>query len=196
MSNLTAIRDDYIRRFRPRARAEAEHFARGPLADRIARAAQAVTSSGAKHKHQWRIPPATLATFAANLTRRRDEIMAANSFAQLFAILDAAKPAGVGELTVYDTAVRIGHGQNLQPDAVYLHAGTRKGAKRLNLGVRRSFIPHAEIPTDFAGLSAAEVEDVLCTYAPYLGANAKKFPSARCGTPGNGCGPDREPKCP
>ena len=38
---------------------------------------------------------------------------------------------GIGELTIYDTALRIGFYLDIYPDKVYLHAGTREGAKRL-----------------------------------------------------------------
>jgi hypothetical protein len=109
-----------------------------------------------------------------------EQIAAATSFAQLLSILDEAKPRGVGELTIYDTAVRIGYGQNLKPEVVYLHAGTRKGARRLQLDVRRPFIPHTEIPKELDGLSPAEIEDVLCTYARFLGTGAEKFPTLAC----------------
>jgi hypothetical protein len=47
---------------------------------------------------------------------------------------------GIGELTVYDIAVRIGAELNLAPAVVFLHAGTRIGAKALGLDVSQKFI--------------------------------------------------------
>lgn len=192
MSTLTAIRDDYIGRFRLWARAEAAHFAMGSPVERVQVAAVARKANGRKHKHQWRIAPALLEKFAGRLVARIREITAARSFADLLGVVDSAKVKGVGELTVYDTALRIGAGQRVEPEAVYLHAGTRKGAARLGWNVKRASIPHSEIPPELAGLSPAEIEDLLCSYAPYFGAGAKKFRPADCG--GNSpesCRPER-----
>ncbi|MSU49156.1 MAG: hypothetical protein EXS37_08755 [Opitutus sp.] len=192
MSTLTAIRDDYIFRFRPRARAEAAHFALGSPVERVRKAALARTASNRKHKHQWRIPPAVLEKFAARLITQLGEIARARSFAHLLAIVDAANLKGVSKLTVYDTAVRIGAGQRIEPDEVYLHADTRKGAARLGWNVRRPSIPLSEIPPALAGLSASEIEDLLCSYAGYFGPGAKKFLPTGCGGESPpGCEPER-----
>jgi len=190
MSLLSDIRDDYISRFRPRAKAEARHYAQGSDAERIQRAALAENSAGLKHKHQWRIPPAALAKFSTRLKERLFDITQAASFAELLAILESERIKGVAELTVYDTAIRIGRGQALEPKEVYLHAGTRKGAKRLGLNVKRPSIPRNEFLADFDGLSAAEIEDLLCTYAPYMGPNAEVFQRPGSCTPlPKGCSP-------
>lgn len=155
-------------------------------------AALARRADGRKHKHQWRIPPALLEKFAERLIARLDEIKRASSFAVLLAIVDATKLKGVSELTVYDTAVRIGAGQGLEPQEVYLHAGTRKGAARLGWNVRRRSIPPREIPADLVGLSPSEIEDLLCSYARYFGTGAKKFLLTDCGGEASlGCGPKR-----
>jgi hypothetical protein len=45
---------------------------------------------------------------------------------------------GIGTLTASDTALRIGGFLKLQPDRVYLHAGTKDGAKLFGLGDRTS----------------------------------------------------------
>lgn len=188
MNTLASIRDDYIRRFRSRAQAEAAHFAQGSLKERVQRAAQALTANGRKHKHQWRIPPTLLAKFAGRLIAQLSAIKAARSFGDLLAVVDAAKLKGVSHLTVYDTAVRIGAGQHIEPAEVYLHAGTRKGAACLGLNVRRASISPTEMPSELTGLSASEIEDLLCSYARYFGRNAERFFPTECdGTPPVGC---------
>jgi hypothetical protein len=65
----------------------------------------------------------------------RKAIGTANSFADLIGIVAsiAEGVSGLGELYIYDTALRIGAKSGLEPDMVYLHAGTRKGAKALGL---------------------------------------------------------------
>lgn len=175
VSLLSDIRDDYIRRVRPRVEAEAKHYAHGPAVERIRRAAVAEGPGGHKHKHQWRIPPTVLDKFAARLVARTKDITSARTFATLLAVIKSARIKGVAELTIYDTAVRIGKGQGLEPDAVYLHAGTRKGAKLLGLNVNRPSIPIDDFPPDLAGLAPAEIEDLLCSNARYFGPNARPY---------------------
>jgi hypothetical protein len=194
MSFLSQIRDDYIRRFRPRVRAEAGHWALGSQIERVRRAALARTFDGQKHRHQWRIPPAVLGRFSDRLVACLREITRARSFSELLAVLESARPKGVADLTVYDTAVRIGAGQGLEPEEIYLHAGTRKGAARLGWNVSRASIPRNEIPADLTGLSPAEIEDLLCIYARCFGPNANRFDRRSCRSVlPNGCMPADSP---
>jgi hypothetical protein len=62
----------------------------------------------------------------------------ARNFAELFEMIHTAVHPipGLGELYVYDTALRIGAKLNLLPDKAYLHAGTRSGARALGLDAR------------------------------------------------------------
>ena len=46
-------------------------------------------------------------------------------------IVEECKVKGFGELSIYDTAVRIGAHLRIEPDKVYLHAGAREGIKAL-----------------------------------------------------------------
>jgi hypothetical protein len=61
---------------------------------------------------------------------------------------------GIGELAVYDTALRIGARLGLEPAKVYLHAGTRAGAKALGLAYGGRTIELAELPADYGPLPA------------------------------------------
>ncbi len=75
----------------------------------------------------------------------------------------------VGELTVYDTALRIGAHFGLEPTRVYLHAGTRVGARVLDLDDRQSTIEMDELSAPMQRLLAREAEDLLCIYKGWLG---------------------------
>ncbi len=90
----------------------------------------------------------------------------AESFDELFEVIAATIGSipGIGELAVYDTALRVGARFGLEPTKVYLHAGTRKGVKALGLGQRRDTIEMAELPSDLRTLTAREAEDLLCIY--------------------------------
>jgi hypothetical protein len=192
MGTLAEIRDDYVRRFRAKARAEADHFSVGSLAQRVRAAAWARKANGRKHKHQWRIPNAFLTRFGERLVARLPAIGRVRSFAALLQVVESASFKGIGELTVYDTAVRIGSGQGMEPDCVYLHAGTRIGAARLGLDIRRDSIPMSEIPIGLAGLSPSEIEDLFCSYADCFGSASEKLSGRDCGsTLPAGCSPGR-----
>lgn len=93
-------------------------------------------------------------------------LSAADSFDELFDIVSTAIELidGIGELAVYDTALRIGARFDLQPTKVYLHAGTRTGARVLGLQHTRAYIDVAELPVELQVLSASEAEDALCIY--------------------------------
>jgi hypothetical protein len=71
----------------------------------------------------------------------------------------------VGELMVYDTALRIGAFLKLEPVSVYLHAGTKTGAKALGLTVSgKKNINVTDLPKEFRKLKPHEIEDCLCIY--------------------------------
>jgi hypothetical protein len=96
----------------------------------------------------------------------RLELRSASTFAEIHSIVgrEILDIHRVGELAVYDTALRIAAWRRLEPEVVYLHRGTRDGAKALGLDVRRSFIPIIELPAAFRSLRPYEIEDVLCLY--------------------------------
>jgi hypothetical protein len=103
---------------------------------------------------------------AESLAAQRKAIAAARSFPALLEIVEgaAARTKGVGALTCYDVAHRIGGYKGISPDAVYLHAGTLDGARALGLanGVRK--IAVSALPSPLNRLPPAQAEDLLCIY--------------------------------
>ena len=81
----------------------------------------------------------------------------------LYAIVDDAGIKGIRALTIYDTPIRIGAFVKLQPERVYLHAGTKEGAKALGFYSRET-LAVSELPKMFSRLTPAEIEDCLCIY--------------------------------
>jgi hypothetical protein len=100
----------------------------------------------------------------------------AQSFAELIVCIDAAVRSlrGIGELYVYDTALRLGAHLGLLPHKVYLHAGTRRGARALGLDHRAESVSLADLPAPLRGLRPHEIEDVLCIYKEWLRAPPSK----------------------
>ncbi|AZO77220.1 hypothetical protein B5U99_27555 [Bosea sp. Tri-54] len=91
----------------------------------------------------------------------------APTFEALHALVAAAlRPInGIGDLTIYDVATRIGAFLKLAPDAVYLHAGAAEGAKAL--GIRTAGgrpVPLDRFPAALRRLGAYHLENLLCTF--------------------------------
>ena len=129
-------------------------------------AALATDERGKRYSHQCRIPRRSLSGAKTVLVSSIPELKHCKSFHELHALLldRLRKIRGLGELYCYDTALRIGAFSGLSPELVYLHSGTRTGAKALGLNVSGSFIAPAQIPAAVRVLAPSEIEDFLCIY--------------------------------
>ena len=92
-------------------------------------------------------------------------------FEDLYIAVNAAisKCKGVGDLTVYDTALRIGYLLKVLPkDYVYLYAGGYEGYKRVtNLSApdyygKNDLVSLQSLDPEFLRLNAYEIEDFFC----------------------------------
>jgi len=178
---LEAIVRTYIRKIRPRAQAEIDWFAHQPSLDAaIEKAALAVNSRGKRYSHQRRLKKAALKQALRNLLDESGAMEQASDFDELFKVIGAAvKPVpGIGELYVYDTSLRIGSKLNLFPTRVYLHAGTRLGARALGLNDSAATLKLSALPKEFRTLEPHELEDVLCIFKDEL-KTASAVPGAR-----------------
>ena len=161
--SLADVVSDYWRDHRPRAEREFAYWANRAGQGRFIReAVLSKASNGKRHPHQRRIPAQVLQCAADTLARHG--IPACHSFRDLHrAVGDRIGDIhGIGELAVYDIACRIGASLGLAPEHVYLHAGTRKGARAL--GLRGTTVHKNDLPPEFHRLSPAEIEDCLCIY--------------------------------
>jgi hypothetical protein len=144
------------------------------------KAALAQRPDGKRFSHQRRIPGAALEASHRRLMNVISTLESAASFGELFQIVEDAigDIPQIGELTIYDTALRIAAWRHLEPEEVYLHAGTRCGAQALGLNVRRTFAALTEFPPELLRLRAQEIEDVLCIYKDVL-AGTRAIPRVR-----------------
>lgn len=168
---LEAIIRTYIRKIRPKAQAEIDWFAHQPSFDAaIEKAALALNSRGKRYSHQRRLTKAALREAFRSLSDKSEAIKRARDFDELFRIIRAVvKPIqGVGELYVYDTSFRIGAKLNLFPTKVYLHAGTRRGARALGLDHSRATLKVSALPKELRTLEPYELEDILCIFKDEL----------------------------
>lgn len=146
-------------------------LSKSSLKDSIKVAAQAVDGKNKIHDHQYRVGRITLNSFAKKLIYYHNQINCAKSFDDLIEIVGKARIKGIGALTIYDTAQRIGFYLGIYPDKVYLHGGTLIGARYL-LGQlpRDQYLLVEELPEPFRRPDIApwEIEDILCIYKSEL----------------------------
>ncbi|MGN6107866.1 MAG: hypothetical protein ACTHU0_22350 [Kofleriaceae bacterium] len=170
--DLRAVVRHYKQNFRARARAELESFRGLPsLEIAVRRAAIAITLDEKRFAHQRRLKEAHLARAEAKLMGCIEKIRATEDFAALFALVKrtVGHLGGLGELYVYDTALRISAKKGTLPRRVYLHAGARMGAKALNIEVQGVVgLFRSELPGELRELEPHEIEDVLCIYKQHF----------------------------
>jgi hypothetical protein len=121
------------------------------------------------HPHQYRINKAAAEEFSKRLMRNKARLKKATAFDELFGIIEKFEKdfKGIGPLTIYDTAHRIGCRLGLKPEKVYLHAGTEKGTRALLKGrFKRAtkFCNKDELPGELREFSAEHIENILCIY--------------------------------
>ncbi|WP_434347636.1 hypothetical protein ACN6A1_06145 [Myxococcus virescens] len=149
--------------------------AAGTLEEAIRRAAMAAHPRWKKHIHQRRLPDDVLESVSARLLTKIYRIQSATTFDDLHGIVASCAVAGFAEMAIYDTALRLGMRLKKPLTAVYLHAGTRKGAEALSrnfaggrLNLSKDILQMNELPAPLQQLAPAEVEDFLCVYKKYL----------------------------
>lgn len=168
---LDAIVSHYRRDDKARAREAIWWRADGlPFSAVVDRIARAQTDSGARHPHQRRLTEAAIVGCVDALNATFPQIRSAKDFFEVFVIVEQAFAGvfGAGELAVYDATDRLCHHLGHTPTLVYLHNGTRIGARRLKGGrLRREgawAMHHDELPNALRTLTPREAEDVLCIY--------------------------------
>ena len=97
------------------------------------------------------------------------------SFSDLYEMVrrEIAPIRGIGPLTVYDIADRIGSIHCLTPEHVYLHARPLYTAHRL--GIDDEIVPVNRFPKAFHRLQAYEIEDCLCVYSHQIVSVCRKL---------------------
>jgi hypothetical protein len=170
LMTVSEIVADYIREYRANARDKMRFYEiqRSP-AKAIEKAALCVLPSGKRHPHQHRISGAVLELAEARLQEVQGQLKRAKNFDALHRIIAEriGSIPGIGALTVYDIAHRIGAFFRIYPELVYLHAGTRKGASFW--GIKGDAFDPGILPKPFLRLLPYEIEDCLCIYKKDFG---------------------------
>jgi hypothetical protein len=171
-ASLQAIVDDYRARYEHRVASEAAFFGDDgqTIAQAVARAARSELKCGRMHDHQCRPGRKVMARCVAALAGHEALFEAHRDFAAVHASVRhlLTEVEGAGELIVYDIAERIGWRLRLEPQDVYLHRGTRDGAMILRPNLRGKTMKARDLPAELAGLSPANLENLLCIYKAAL----------------------------
>ena len=124
--------------------------------------------------HQRRIYKVYKSRFLRDLKNCRTAISKCTDFQSLYdCVWKNCKKKGVGELAIYDTAMRIGAFLEIhkkapglfKPRQVFLHNGALDGAKAiLKRGVLAHRLPLQTFAKWFSGFAEWEVEEILCIY--------------------------------
>lgn len=153
---------------RPRTVEELGFFANAPsLQLAIHHAALAIDDREKRFGHQYRIPLASLRRAKIVLESAVPRLKGCRSFDKLHSLLQQllGPIRGLGELYFYDAALRLGAFLNHTPEFVYLHRGTRIGAKILGLDTSAPYITLDQLPASLRELLPHEIEDFLCIYS-------------------------------
>lgn len=183
LDNLGAIVRDFQWRYVDRKKtdqviafcADAPNF---PIA--VQRAVEARDAFGKHHNHQSKVDITARRKFGRKIIRKAARgALPLDDFDMMYEQFDAIRPYGIGPVTVYDVAVRVGAFLGIEPHSVYMHAGVRQGLKALQealwrqesqgsqvlqLDWRAFKVPVSAFPHPMDGMRADDVEDILCTY--------------------------------
>lgn len=162
---------DFIATYRAGERDELAFFKEHSLEKAIELAALAKDSQGKRFSHQRRLTRESLQQGKQAIGSRLSQFQNAESFEDILKIVRCvtSKVHGLGELYAYDTALRISAKTGHEPEFVYLHAGTRIGAKRLGVSRSQDYLHMTKLPEALQQLKPREVESFLCIYKNNFG---------------------------
>ena len=167
LETLAEIVAAYEADYRDRCNGELGFYRSQPtFAEAVRVAAMAEGPGGKRMAHQRRIPHAVLQRSASGLRAQISLLKEARHFDDVHNVVGEAIGGieGIGALTIYDTALRIAAYRRLSPARVYLHAGTREGARALGISKERPWVSPKDLPAPLRRLRAGEIEDCLCIY--------------------------------
>ncbi|MCU1791620.1 hypothetical protein [Pectobacterium polaris] len=112
-----------------------------------------------------------LLEMADKLAKKNNHLKLANSFDDVYKTVKSSKVRGFGELSIYDTAVRISTYLRFKPEQVFLHAGAREGVNYLEMkGIlptgssRKETLRVGEFPEPLQKLDTVQLENFLCSF--------------------------------
>jgi hypothetical protein len=163
---LADLVERYIQCDRPTRKRELDYYGsqgNNTLSDVLKKASTFRDHEAKKHSHQHRITLYVQGRFAHQLQNSNLDNPA--SFDQIHEwIKNECKVSGIGPLTCYDTALRIGSFFSLLPDKVFLHAGSAEGYRQLGNQRVPPFVDVKDLRQELWCIAPHEIENFLCIY--------------------------------
>jgi hypothetical protein len=157
------IVDEYLKVHARHIEREHQTFRRFSLGEAIRKA-----TSKEFGTHQRRIRLGALSRFRDRLLAQKSELAKAQDFRSLHSVVLRARVRGIGSLTTYDVARRIGARQGIYPSEVFLHAGARRGAQGLNFIGKTLAMDEIRKMHALANLQPYQIENLFCIYEESL----------------------------
>lgn len=164
-NSFQEIVDHYIQCIQPQDKCDLKYWkSLRDLRDVVQKAALSRSPGDKKQDHQRRLPNSALERAAEVLDGV--DFAKCKNFEELHQIIEQLIKTPtikwIGELAVYDIALRIGMYLDVRPEYIYLHRGTRRGANAL--GLVGDKLHKNQLPCAFQKLSPAQIENCLCIY--------------------------------
>jgi hypothetical protein len=174
--------EDYIQRFQNKFEDEDLNHSRGhddPVVDfcreaptleiAIRRACDGRRRDGKLFQKGSCVRTVSKEQMARDLLKHVLAIKRATDFEQLYEIVRANSPWGIGPMTIYAVTERIGAAMKIKPKHfLYLHAGPASGWKRLTGKQPPHRVPHKDLPPALRMIELYHVENLLCEYREAL----------------------------
>lgn len=175
-SDLGEAAEDFLRRFSHLRDKTVEHTEDAPGLDAaIERAARSRDAAGKCFNHQSRVPLPVLEEYANRLREFKRTLARPDlNFEELLGLAEHCRIKGIGPVTTYDVAVRLGAYLEVYPERLYLHAGVTEGARNLGLDVSGEYLEADDLPWEITAVFGDDlnvIEDFLCAYStlfPYI----------------------------
>lgn len=163
---MKKIISDYMKNHKKGENAERDFFKSCKTLEEAVSYAALARDNESKFSHQYRISNDALEDSRIILLKEIEKISKVRTFHELFELINSLiRPIhGIGDLVIYDTALRIGIKLGIKPEYIYLHAGTKEGAKNLGLPINTPFLHKSQIPKEFRDLEADQIESIFCIY--------------------------------
>ncbi|BAQ67161.1 hypothetical protein [Geminocystis sp. NIES-3709] len=173
-SSLKDLVDEYRKKYENSYKLENAWWGNKKLTweEAIKRAWESKLPDGKMHSHQYHVAkylPDGLEIALADSKKPKDFKDFESLHNWVKSIVDRVH--GLGPVTAYDVAQRLGLRLELEPSMVYLHAGTREGAKKL--GIDGDVVLLSDFPKEIQSLVATHAENFLCLYKNCLTPNMK-----------------------
>jgi hypothetical protein len=165
--DFPSLIDDYINNHRRCNKPIIKDFKKMKSIDEVIHyAALAIDFDGKRADHHRRRKKEQLELSKKILLHNKKKIASCKDFHTLINLIQNLlnDVNDLGDLYYYDTALEIGFYLNLFPKFIYLHSGTREGAKNLKLNYRKEYLLKDEVPLELKILKEYEIEDFLCIY--------------------------------